>query len=297
MTTPSALPGTLQPTVPPDEMPHLDKVRSGYHPSQVHQYVSGLLGRIRELETELAHGVGRAGHALGHEAASPQGQATIAELMKLAADEIQGKQAAAAAEVDQMLKNAAEDVRAQHEQAARQASSTLASADLQATKLVTGAREQADTVLQTAHGQAKKIVDDASAHAAAVHEGAERRARALDEFHQETVRRVREIHRVAGMVLDKDTERGSLDDEVTRLMAAAGVQQEEAGSIPLPPHVNPTLLIAEPEEPAAEAEPEPAAEEAEPEAVPEPEPDLEPVPEPALSAEPEIKGKGQVKKA
>jgi len=242
--TASDLPSLPAQAAPPSEMPHLDKVRSGYHPAQVHQYITSLLGRIHELETELAHGVGKLGHGVLRDLGSPKGQVLIGDLMKLAMDEIQGKQSAAAAEVAAMLKNAAEDVKAQHEQAARQASNTLTSADQQASALVSGAQEQADTVLQTAHGQAKDIVDRASAHAAAVHEGAERRARAASDFHQETLRRLREIHQVSGTVLQADTERGTLDDEIARALSPG---QPAEGEIPLPSHVDPVLHEAGPE--------------------------------------------------
>lgn len=236
----------------PPEMPQFDRSRNGYHPSQVHQWASGLLTRIRELEGELAGMVGKAGHTLLHDAGTPQGHAMLADLMKVAADEINGQKLSAAEEVAQMFRQAEEEIRAKHEQAAATASKTLTDSDLQASRLVAGAREQADTVLQTAHAQAKAITDDAAAHAAAVHEGAQRRMGALVGLHTETAKRLRMIHDVTGKLMDEDDARGSLEDEIARI--TSGAADQEGAALPLPATVSPTIAIAAEPEVEADAE-------------------------------------------
>ena len=234
----------------PPEMPQFDRSRNGYHPSQVHQWASALLTRIKELEGELAGMVGKAGHTLLRDANTPQGHAMLADLMKAATDEIAGQQAAAAEEVAAMFRNAEQEIAAKHSQAAQTASKTLADSDLQASSLVAGAREQADTVLQTAHAQAKRITDDAAAHAAAVHEGAQRRMGALVNLHTETAKRLRMIHEVTGKLMDEDDGRGSLEDEIARI--TSGAADQEGAALPLPANVSPAIAIAA--EPAVEAD-------------------------------------------
>lgn len=211
MSTPPAPPAEALTAVHPvgKEMPQFERTRSGYHVDQVNDYIHGLLDHAHTLEHELARFTREGASKALHIAESPQGQRMIDELMRLALDEITGQKAAAQHDIEQMLQNAS-----------RQAAQVLAGADSEATKLVAAAREQADTVLNGARADAKRMLDTAAAKAAAVSDGAERRMTAMIGHHAETVRRLNQIHQVTGDLLQADSDRGALQDEVTRASAA-----------------------------------------------------------------------------
>ena len=194
-------------------MPEFDRTRNGFHIGQVSTFISRLLARVDELEKAL----GRGSHALEHEAATPQGQQMIADLMQLATDEITGQKTAAATEIAKMI-----------EDAEGQRSRLIAAAEKETETLVAAAREQVDTLLADARAQSKQMTDSAAARAAAVADGAARRQEALKGAHADTLGRLTEINQVTGQLLDRERDRGSLDDEVERVLPAVGAVAPQA---------------------------------------------------------------------
>jgi cell division septum initiation protein DivIVA len=206
---------TTKQTPPPFPAPQFETVMRGYDARQVHEYVEALRGEFDKLR----HALGEGGERLLHAAETPQGERAIVDLMKIAVDEIEGNQAAAAAQVAQELA----DARAE-------AAQVRESANKEASSLVAGARQQAATVLSTARADAKKLTDRASAEAAAVHEGAGRRMEGLRAVHDETLRRMTEIREVMDRTLGAEGERGTLDDEVERALAGTSAVAATAPS-------------------------------------------------------------------
>jgi hypothetical protein len=204
MTTPTQIPSLPQMPPPPEAPPRFTTVSRGFHPDEVKNYVSGLLGDIGHLR-HLLH---EAGAGIMHEAESPRGQRAIVDLMRIAVDEIDGNRADAEAAIAQMIAEATSQAAQIKDQAARESQS-----------MVAGARQQADTVLATARVDAKKMTDRAAAESAAVHEGAQRRLEGLRVLHAQTISRMTEIRDVMSRSLDAEGERGTLDDEVERALA------------------------------------------------------------------------------
>jgi cell division septum initiation protein DivIVA len=193
-----------QPVLTVDKKPLFDAVMRGYDGGQVDEWVRTALAHIERLERE---GLSKAEVILRAAADSPAAQKSIADLMQLAADEITHNQAAAAQQSAQVVADAealAAQIKAAAEQEARQ--------------VVVGSQEQATTVVQQAHAQGKGLLDDAAQRAAAVHQGAEARMAEVTRIHGETLRRLTEMHRVTGGLLDSEDQRGSLADEVSRLV-------------------------------------------------------------------------------
>lgn len=188
-----------------DRQPLFDSVLKGYDGRQVDDWIHAALARIEQLERE---GLSKAELILHAAAGSPAGQKAIADIFQLAADEITRNQAAAAQEAAQVVADA-EALAAQIKAAAQQ----------EALQVVSGAQEQANTVVQQAHAQGKGLLDDAAQKAAAVNQGAEARMLKVTALHSETLRRLTEMHNVTGGLLDSEAQRGSLDDEVARLLS------------------------------------------------------------------------------
>jgi cell division septum initiation protein DivIVA len=208
MTQPSPAPVSgPQPVLaapPVDKKPLFDAVVRGYDGRQVDGWVRDALAYIERLEKE---GLTKAELILRAAAGSPQAQRSIADLMQLAADEITHNQGAAAREAAQVVADA-EALAAQIKAAAEQ----------EAAQVVSGAQEQANTVVQQAHAQGRALLDDASQKAAAVHQGAEARMAEVTRIHGETLRRLGEMNRVTGDLLHSEADRGSLADEVSRIL-------------------------------------------------------------------------------
>jgi cell division septum initiation protein DivIVA len=205
--TPAPLSGP-QPALsvsPVDKQPLFDAVLKGYDGKQVDNWVHRALARIEQLERE---GLSKAELILHAAAGSPAGQKAIADIFQLAADEISRNQAAATQQAAQVVADA-EALAAQIKAAAEQ----------EALQVVSGAQEQANTVVQQAHAQGKGLLDDAAQRAAAVHQGAEARMAEVTRIHGETLRRLTEMNRVTGDLLHSEEQRGSLADEVSRLVS------------------------------------------------------------------------------
>jgi L-2-hydroxyglutarate oxidase LhgO len=208
MTHPSAAPlSGPQPVLASpavDKQPLFDAVMRGYDGKQVDEWVRNALAYMERLERE---GLSKADLILHAAASSPAGQKAIADIFQLAADEITRNQAAAAQEASQVVADA-EALAAQIKAAAEQ----------EAIQVVSGAQEQATTVVQQAHAQGRQLLDDAAQKAAAVHQGAEARMVEVTRIHGETLRRLGEMNRVTGDLLHSEEQRGSLADEVSRIL-------------------------------------------------------------------------------
>lgn len=177
-------------------------VARGYHRGEVDEWARWALTEIERL----GHG---AASFVGREAASPEGQKLIADLIQIAADEITGQQAAAAAEIEQMIAGA-------HEQA----DGIIAEARRSAEGITSSATQQASSLVSNARADAKNTTDDAAAHAAAVHEAAGQRLEQLVKIHDDGVARLAQVKQVTTQVLDAEESRGSLRAEVDKALAS-----------------------------------------------------------------------------
>jgi vacuolar-type H+-ATPase subunit H len=102
-----------------------------------------------------------------------------------------------------------------------EADNTRNSAAAEAQQVISDATRQAETAVATAKSQAKQQLDEATARATAIHDGAERRLNLLMSRHNETLRRLTEIRDVVTTLVAGETDRGSLEDEVARIVAGA----------------------------------------------------------------------------
>lgn len=193
-----------QPVLAVDKAPLFDAVMRGYDGRQVDEWVHNALAYIERLEKQ---GLSKAELILRTAAGSPSGQKAIADIFQLAADEITRNQAAAAQEAAQVVADAE-----------ALAGQIKAAAEQEALQVVSGAQEQANTVVQQAHATGRQLLDDASQKAAAVHQGAEARMAEVTRIHGETLRRLGEMNRVTGELLNSEADRGSLADEVSRII-------------------------------------------------------------------------------
>ena len=145
----------------------------------------------------------------------------------------------AKAETDKNRAEAQEQAERMLSAAQEQADSTLASAKeeaenarksaaAEAQQVVADASRQAETAVATAKSQAKQQLDEATARATAIHDGAERRLNLLMSRHTEAVRRLTEIRDVVTTLVAGEVDRGSLEDEVARIVAGANGSNGEA---------------------------------------------------------------------
>jgi cell division septum initiation protein DivIVA len=190
------------------DAPQFDAVMRGYDGQQVDAWVGHALAYIKKLEHE---GLSKAEAIIKAAAASPQAQRSIADLMQLAADEISHNQAAAAQKAAQVVADA--------EQLAEQ---IKAAAESEAAQLVAGAQDQANTIVQGAHAQGRSMLDEAAQKAAAVSQGAEARLAKVSALHDATLHRIQEMNSVTGSLLNFEQQRGSLEDEVERIIHPQG---------------------------------------------------------------------------
>lgn len=179
----------------------------------------------------------------------------VGQILKLAEDEAKATVDAANTETEKLRETAAQetsqlraDVKAETDKlraeaqnhaeqliaaAKEQAEHTISGAVSKAEQLTAAAKAEADRTVgeanshaektvATAIGQAKQQLDEATARAAAVHDGAERRLNLLISRHTETMRRLTEVRDVVTTLVAGETARGSLEDEVNRIVGANG---------------------------------------------------------------------------
>lgn len=211
--------------------------------------LSRALDEIERLKLELS--TARSGDRPAHEEISER----IGQILKLAEDEAQAQRARADDEIAQLRAEAEaetgrlrSEVRAEtdkyraeaQEQAERmlsaaqqQADSTTKRAADEAQRLVADASNQAEAALASAKSEARQQLDDATARATAIHDGAERRLNLLMARHTEAVRRLTEIRDVVTTLVAGEADRGSLEEEVARIVASsAGGGPGAGGSRP-----------------------------------------------------------------
>ncbi len=210
--------------------------------------LSQALDDMERLKLELS--AARSTDKPAHEEISER----IGQILKLADDEAKSQRVKAEDEIAKLRADAQADTsklradakaetdrsRAEaHEQAERmlsaaqeQADSTVAtakaeaeaarkSAASEAQHVIAEATKQADTAVATAKSQAKQQLDEATARATAIHDGAERRLNLLMSRHTEAVRRLTEIRDVVTTLVAGEADRGSLEDEVARIVTGA----------------------------------------------------------------------------
>ena len=147
-----------------------------------------------------------------------------AETTKLRADakaETDRSRAEAQEQAERMLSAAQEQAETTVATAKTEAETTRKSAVTEAQQVISDATKQAETAVATAKSQAKQQVDEATARATAIHDGAERRLNLLMSRHTETMRRLTEIRDVVTTLVAGEADRGSLEDEVARIVAGA----------------------------------------------------------------------------
>jgi len=145
-----------------------------------------------------------------------------ADTDKLRADakaETDKNRAEAQEQAERMLSAAQEQADTTVASAKSEAESTRKSATAEAQQVVADATRQSETALATAKSQAKQQLDEATARATAIHDGAERRLNLLMSRHTESIRRLTEIRDVVTSLVAGEAERGSLEDEVARIVA------------------------------------------------------------------------------
>lgn len=197
------------PTVQAVAGPSFPVVTKGYDRRHVDQWIDDARREMDWARQEIER-LGRAAVPwLEHEAESPAGQRLLAELIQLAADEVTGQQAAAAAEIEQMIAGARQ-----------QADGIIADARRQAEGITAKATQQAGALVANAQADAKKTTDDADAHAAAVNEAAGERLKRLVQLHDDGIARMSEVQEVTARVLAGEQQRGPLRDEVAKALAA-----------------------------------------------------------------------------
>ncbi len=135
-------------------------------------------------------------------------------------------------QAERMLSAAQEQAENTVSSAKAEADSTRKSAAAEAQQQITDASKQAETAVATAKSQAKQQLDEATARATAIHDGAERRLNLLMSRHTEAIRRLTEIRDVVTSLVAGEADRGSLEDEVARIVAGTAHSDAHQGSRP-----------------------------------------------------------------
>jgi cell division septum initiation protein DivIVA len=190
-------------------------VSRGYHKGEVDNWVHWALDEIERL-----------GHAIEHaviqEARSPEGQKLMVDVVRIAADELEGQRQEAEELIAQMITGAEQ-----------QAAQILADARQHAGETTTSATSQAQSLINNARAEAKRTTDAATARAAAIDEAAGARMSRFAQLHEDGIERVRRANQAAqqvadvtGQLLQAEADRGSLTDEVSRILSQPGLSQQ-----------------------------------------------------------------------
>ena len=215
----------------------LSAARSNGKPA--HEEISERIGQILKLaEDEAKSQRGKADDEIGRLRADAQ-----AETTKLRADakaDTDRSRAEAHEQAERMLSAAQEQADTSVATAKAEAEAARKAAATEAQHVVAEATRQAETAVATAKNQAKQQLDEATARATAIHDGAERRLNLLMSRHTEAVRRLTEIRDVVTSLVSGEADRGSLEDEVARIVtgAAAGdasPADQGTATLPAPP--------------------------------------------------------------
>lgn len=207
-------------SLPPVPPPQFQVVPGGgYHAAQVDSWVKKVGERLLALEHAIETGAARAVQVIAKVEANPKSRMLTEDLMRIALDEIAGMRTQASADIAQMMADAR-----------TQAAATLDQAHAEAAQVTGGAHEQAQAVLNDARKTAKQQLDDAAAKASAVSEGAQARLDALVGIHKESFARMKEIADVASQYVQSEGARGSLEEEVQRLVTPQQPQEQAAAA-------------------------------------------------------------------
>jgi F0F1-type ATP synthase membrane subunit b/b' len=216
-----------------DELEHLklelSAARSNGRPP--HEEISERIGQILKLADDEAKSQrAKAEEEIAHLQANAK-----ADTDKLRTDvkaETDKNRAEAQEQAERMLSAAQEQADTTVASAKAEAESARKAANAEAQHVLADATKQAETALATAKSQAKQQLDEATARATAIHDGAERRLNLLMSRHTESMRRLTEIRDVVTSLVAGEADRGSLEDEVARIVAGTAGSEAAPGSRP-----------------------------------------------------------------
>ncbi len=224
----------------------------GYSRRHVDEFADHARRQVTDLEERLARALGEAERLRAELVTARQPPANrpaheevserIGQIFTLAGEHVQTQKDRAAQEIARLRSQAQEEAGTCRAAAVSQTEQMLAAAQQHAEHAITTARAAADTATGTAQAQAQAVTADALAQAkaalaeatgrsarllgeatareAAVHEGAEDRVGQLAGGRAEAMRQLTDIREIVVSLLDRDTARGSLLDEVARNTAA-----------------------------------------------------------------------------
>jgi F0F1-type ATP synthase membrane subunit b/b' len=207
----------------------LSAARSSGRPP--HEEISERIGQILKLADDEAKSQRT---KADEEIARLRGEAKV-DTDKLRAEakaDTDKNRAEAQEQAERMLSAAQEQAENTVSSAKSEADSTRKSAASEAQQLITDASKQAETAVATAKSQAKQQLDEATARATAIHDGAERRLNLLMSRHTEAIRRLTEIRDVVTSLVAGEADRGSLEDEVARIVAGTAHSEAHQSSRP-----------------------------------------------------------------
>ncbi|HEY2079592.1 MAG TPA: hypothetical protein VGH53_24965 [Streptosporangiaceae bacterium] len=216
-----------------DELEHLklelSAARSNGRPP--HEEISERIGQILKLADDEAKSQrAKAEEEIAHLQANAK--ADTDKLRTDAKAETDKNRAEAQEQAERMLSAAQEQADTTVASAKAEAESARKAANAEAQHVLADATKQAETALATAKSQAKQQLDEATARATAIHDGAERRLNLLMSRHTESMRRLTEIRDVVTSLVAGEADRGSLEDEVARIVAGTAGSEAAPGSRP-----------------------------------------------------------------
>jgi F0F1-type ATP synthase membrane subunit b/b' len=204
----------------------LSAARSNGKPA--HEEISERIGQILKLAEDEAKS--QRGKAEGEIAKlRSDAQAETTKLRTDAKAETDRSRAEAHEQAERMLSAAQEQADTTVATAKAEAEAARKAAATEAQQVVADATRQAETAVATAKNQAKQQLDEATARATAIHDGAERRLNLLMSRHTEAVRRLTEIRDVVTSLVAGEADRGSLEDEVARIVTGAAAGDGQPG--------------------------------------------------------------------
>jgi F0F1-type ATP synthase membrane subunit b/b' len=204
----------------------LSAARSSGRPP--HEEISERIGQILKLADDEAKSQRtKADEEIANLRADAQAETT--KLRSDAKAETDRSRAEAQEQAERMLSAAQEQAETTVARAKAEADTARKSAATEAQQVISDATKQAETAVATAKSQAKQQLDEATARATAIHDGAERRLNLLMSRHNETIRRLTEIRDVVTTLVAGEADRGSLEDEVARVVAGAVNSEGQPG--------------------------------------------------------------------
>jgi cell division septum initiation protein DivIVA len=198
----------------------LSSVREASAEKPAHEEISERIGQILKLaEDESKAQRGRADEEIAKlRELAQQETAKLREDVKAETDKTRAE---AHEQAERMLSAAQEQAESTVANATAEADKTRNSARAESERAVSEATKQAESAVATAKAQAKQHLDEATARATAIHDGAERRLNLLMSRHTEAIRRLTEIRDVVTTLVAGEAARGSMEEEVAKVVANA----------------------------------------------------------------------------